>query len=150
MASGIYQIKCMINDMAYVGSTTNILRRWYMHKWMLNRGEHYNPGLQIDWNKYGEDKFAFEIIMECNKKHLLKFEQWFIDFKPGYNICERAGCRVTPTSGGGMQGKTHTEETKKKMSITHKERPRKPHPEETKRKIRESNKVTWERNHPKE
>ena len=63
--SGIYKIINIINEKTYVGSTiSKFNRRWNCHKCQLRNHNHGNKYLQNAWNKYGEDKFIFEIIEE--------------------------------------------------------------------------------------
>src|SRR6476620_11859536 len=62
-AIGIYQIRNLINDKRYVGSTsTSFARRWQQHLNLLLQGKHHCKHLQNSWNKYGAEAFAYEII----------------------------------------------------------------------------------------
>lgn len=105
--SGVYQIRNIINNKRYVGSTINLYNRWATHKKLLNRGvDHHNRHLQRAWNKYGEDSFVFEVLEyvlqgALSKKEfrpvLLAREQHYKDLyksynrKYGYDICKTAG-----------------------------------------------------------
>jgi len=111
--SGIYQIRNLTNGNIYVGSSTNINRRWREHRHDLNLNKHNNHHLQYAWNKYGKNYFVFEIIeLIDNKNILVEREQFYIDsWNPQYNIA--------PTAGN-MLGFTHSEESKKKMSESRK------------------------------
>lgn len=88
--SGIYQITNKINGKKYIGSSKDIYKRWYQHKYELNKNKHGNKHLQNAWNKYGQDSFEFEIIEECEPEKRLYLEQFYIDkykvCKDGYNI----------------------------------------------------------------
>lgn len=90
---GIYQIKNIINNKIYIGSSKDIFRRWKEHKGLLNNKKHHSYRLQIDWNEYGESNFEFsilEVVSDINK--LLEIEQTWLDkYKSyeksnGYNI----------------------------------------------------------------
>src|ERR1700704_4953460 len=90
--SGIYRIRNVLNGMIYIGSTTRFHKRWCGHKLDLRRGRHSSPRLQNAWTKYGSGIFAFEILLVCEVRDLLKYEQAFIDHyksanrELGYNI----------------------------------------------------------------
>lgn len=83
---GIYRIRNIINEKCYYGSSKNIEKRWKQHKNKLISKKHENCVLQQAWNKYGEDKFIFEIIEECSITELLDFEQMYLNLNPAYNI----------------------------------------------------------------
>ena len=83
---GIYRIRNLINGKCYYGSSKNINKRWYRHKYDLRNNKHGNILLQRAWNKNGENNFIFEIIEECLLDELLIIEQKYLDLKPEYNI----------------------------------------------------------------
>lgn len=62
--NGIYTIRNVVNGRVYVGSTekTTIEERWKQHITNLRGGYHSNKLLQLEWNKYGEDNFVFEVV----------------------------------------------------------------------------------------
>lgn len=77
---GIYQIRNVINNKIYIGSTNNFEKRFKTHFRNLNKQIHPNKYLQSAVNKYGLDNFKFEIVEEledCLK--LLEREQFYID-----------------------------------------------------------------------
>lgn len=95
MTSGIYKIESM-DGTAYIGSAINIEKRWYQHRWYLNKNKHGNAHLQRAWNKYGCDYFIFSIIeLVEGAQYLLEREQYWIDYSKTiqrlYNIAEIAG-----------------------------------------------------------
>lgn len=100
-------IKCLANDKMYIGQSTDIEKRWYEHKKRLNRNNHINNNLQNDWNIYGEDNFKFEIIIECTIDELDELE---ISYIKKYNTYEN-GYNYT-IGGKGSYGYKHSEETK--------------------------------------
>jgi group I intron endonuclease len=87
----VYQIKNLLNNKLYVGSTcTSFWRRFYSHYCKLTSNKHHSVHLQNAWNKYGAENFQFQIIEECvkDKNTVLNREQFYIDnFKPEYNEC---------------------------------------------------------------
>ena len=98
MDIGIYTITNTINNKKYVGSTCKLHKRWGQHKTDLRFNRHFNSKLQNAWNKYGEDKFVFEILEEVEPKQELLFEKenyHITSLKPyerdiGFNICPKA------------------------------------------------------------
>jgi hypothetical protein len=61
---GIYRIRNTKDDYWYVGSATNIERRWKMHKVRLRTKSHATTKLQEAWSRDGEGVFVFEVIEE--------------------------------------------------------------------------------------
>ena len=128
--TGIYMIKCKINNKVYIGQSKNIKKRFSYHRSALNRNNHDNDLLQNDWNKYGQDYFEFNIIVECEEHKLNELEREYIN---EYKSCDFS---YNMTFGKDENGaEIYTEETKKKMSEVRKG---KQHTEETKKKISES------------
>jgi len=90
--TGIYIIVNKINNKIYIGSSTNISKRWRDHKWYLNHNKHHNSHLQLSWNKYTITAFEFFIVEECKLDDLLTKEKEYIlyynsfDKNFGYNI----------------------------------------------------------------
>jgi group I intron endonuclease len=90
---GIYQIRNSVNGKRYIGSSKNIKRRFYLHKYGLARKNHHSKTLQRSWEKYGESAFEFKTLMVCSEDNLFFYEQLILDgyksFDPsnGYNIC---------------------------------------------------------------
>jgi len=113
--SGIYKIQSKIKpDRIYIGSAIDINHRWRSHLTDLEKGRHHNIKIQRHYNKYGETDLIFSIIINCNKKDLLKKEQYYIDYyKPYFNICKKAG---------SLLGFKRTKETNKKQSETRKKK----------------------------
>ena len=61
--SGIYQIRNLVNNKIYVGSSNNLYRRkTYEHFRELRLNKHHNKYLQNSYNCHGEENFVFEVI----------------------------------------------------------------------------------------
>ena len=125
---GIYTITNTITGDYYLGSSNDIGQRIRNHRWLLSKNAHHNPHLQNVWNKYGEQAFEFKVLLLCDVERKLIIEQGFLDlFKPAYNL---AVC-----ASAVMQGRSHTEEARAKMSNAHMGHT---HTDEAKRKISEA------------
>lgn len=141
MNLGIYKITNKVNGRFYIGSSSNIKRRWGHHKSNLRNGTHINSHLQNSYDKHGEDQFEFLLIEEVGRANLLAKEQEYLDEAFGgdqeiYNISRVAG--------SPMAGLNHTDEVKQLLSekLSGENHPHygKPVSEEWRRKISKSNK----------
>lgn len=106
----IYKITNKVNGKVYVGQTIRFNKRVSHHKVLLRQGCHKNKALQSDFNNFGIDSFAFEIIEKVESS--LNFdadqlERFWIKFynsmnpEKGYNM-----------QSGGISGFKQTEESK--------------------------------------
>jgi len=132
---GVYQIISSLDNKKYVGSAVNLRRRKWIHFSSLNTGKHRNRYLQNYVNKSGLNVLKFFIIEHCGKESLIEREQYYINIiKPEFNICKCAG---------NMLGFKHSEETKQKISKTHRGKPNamqgRKHSRETRKKMSEIN-----------
>lgn len=106
MKSGIYKITNTVNMKLYIGKSNNVKQRIRSHRWDLKYNKHHNPYLQKSWNKYGEDKFLFEIIEYCAKDIIYEREDYWAkvlrvhDHEYGYNITETNSDTRTIYSNG--------------------------------------------------
>ncbi len=93
MNSGLYKITNTINNKYYIGSSSNLKRRFRDHKKNLEENKHSNKHLQASYNKYGKEAFIFEIIKFVSKEKLIEEEQALLntlDFNKVYNQATRA------------------------------------------------------------
>lgn len=145
--SGVYKITCLANGKVYVGSSSNLRQRWNEHRSHLTRKIHKNAHLQNAWDKYGEQSFSFEVIETVPLLTLLEREQYWLDNLKsfdkaiGFNIAVNAanpalGLKLTPERIEEIRlastGRTHSAETKAKISAINKGRT---HSLETRAKI---------------
>ncbi len=115
MNSGIYAIKCKVNNKIYIGCTIDFEKRWKTHKIVLNKNYRYcNKYLREDWILYGEENFEFVIIEKCNKESFKEREQYWIDSFNSLN--KDTGYNIHDSSGAVLA----SEETKLKQSISQK------------------------------
>ena len=83
---GIYKITNTVTGDFYIGSSKNIKERWRNHKKPSTWKRSPNNPMYNDMQKYGVDKFAFEILAEVEESLLKEKEQEFIELlKPTYN-----------------------------------------------------------------
>ena len=110
--SGIYEILCIPTGKRYIGSAIDLRCRLRDHRAYLRRSNHHNRYLQRAWNKYGENKFVFRILLYCHKADLIFYEQRAIDL---YQVFDsKQGYNLSPTAGSQL-GYKHYESTKKKI-----------------------------------
>ena len=90
--SGVYAIINTINGHQYIGSSSNLHKRYCKHIWELNKNRHHSERLQRAWSKYGEKNFNFIVLEYCLISDLIQREQFYIDrLHPEYNIAPIAG-----------------------------------------------------------
>ncbi len=107
---GIYRIENASTGDCYIGSSSDIRRRWQKHRNNLVRRIHDNAHLQRAWLKYGPDAFSVAVVETCARELLTAREQHHIDAtRPAYNIAPKAG------QGPGMAGKKHSPATLEKL-----------------------------------
>lgn len=104
----IYEIRCILTNKIYVGSTLNHLKREKDHFNNLKKNKHHNKKLQNAYNKYGSEYFKFTIIEEVSDdENLIEREQHYIDtLEPFFNICKIANSSL---------GLKRSQETKDKI-----------------------------------
>lgn len=164
----IYIITNLVNGKRYVGMTSKSLDiRWGNHKADARRNKPYRLHKAI--RRYGEENFRMDLLEECNVNSLEELgliESAYIEkLKPEYNMSLGGeGNRGISMAGSknGMFGKTHSEESRAKMSANRKGKGARPgelnprfgkpgtfagcqHSEETKEKMRKPKSVPRQR-----
>ena len=83
---GVYKITNTVTGDFYIGSSKDVKNRWACHKCKSKWKRYPNNPLYKDFQKYGIDKFEFQILEEAEAEQLKEIEQQFIDLlKPTYN-----------------------------------------------------------------
>lgn len=87
----IYEIRNVVNDKVYIGSSKDYEKRWLTHTNELSNGTHANKHLQNAWNNYGEENFKFSVLEEVElSEQYIKEQEWINKVEPfnerGYNI----------------------------------------------------------------
>lgn len=84
--SGVYKITNTVTKDFYIGSSKDVKHRWENHKCPSNWKKQPNNPLYQDMQKYGVDKFDFQILANVEPEQLKEKEQEFIEMlKPTYN-----------------------------------------------------------------
>lgn len=84
--SAVYIIINTATGDGYVGSSRNVEHRWAAHREPSTWKRHPNSSLYKDMQKYGLDKFRFQILAPVMPEHLKQVEQEFIEMlNPTYN-----------------------------------------------------------------
>jgi group I intron endonuclease len=118
--SGIYKITCTANGKIYVGSATNLHKRWMQHKIDLRGQYHANSFLQHTFNKYGENAFMFEVLELVMPWSILDREQYWLDKLKPYD--HSIGFNIALKADAPMVGRKASDETRIKQSISRKGR----------------------------
>ena len=93
--SGVYKITNKITGDFYVGSSKDIKNRLAVHRCQSTWNNHPNNPMYLDMQKYGTNKFVFEILEEAEPDKLKEKEQQFIEkLKPTYNQMNAKGLNV--------------------------------------------------------
>lgn len=154
--AGIYKLVCKISGKIYIGKSVNIRTRLCAHKNCKTGRYHFdNAIIKYGWENF--DVSILEIFKDFDKvrdnNDLLMRESFYIELydstnrEKGYNVC-----KFSTDKTGTMRG-PHSEETKQKMSLASKGKPKskahsnhcrtanlgKKHSEGTKKKISEGN-----------
>lgn len=111
----IYKITNIVNNKVYIGQPIqNPKDRWrgHIHSLKTKSG---CPILKQAFVKYGVENFKFEVIQECSDEEKYELEKKYIEeyncvAPKGYNFLANGGL------GCGFIGKTHSEESLKKIS----------------------------------
>lgn len=93
---GVYLVRNTVNNMVYVGSSSDIERRIATHRSQLRTGKHPSKKLQAAWDEHGEDSFEFVQACSCEEKHLVNTEQRYIKDLSAATI----GYNTSPTATG--------------------------------------------------
>ena len=93
--SGIYKITNTVTGDFYIGSSKDVKKRWAAHKCQSTWKNYPNIPMYIDMQKYGTDKFDFQVIAEVEAGSLKDAEQKFIEtLKPAYNNYRAKGLNI--------------------------------------------------------
>jgi len=133
---GIYSVTNTVNNKRIIGQATDFEERFGHYVRLLGRNKYGNKHLQGSYNKHGTDNFKMELLNLCDKENLTEIEAYFckafntMDSRFGYNkkdpaehgkYSEESRKRMSRAhigKEGSFKGHKHTEESKRKMSIS--------------------------------
>lgn len=108
---GIFQIRNLLNDKVFVGSTLNIPGIFNRFEFALKSGGHPNKSLQKDWNESGADNFVFEILEELPPR-----ESPTYDYKSDLEVLEVLWLeKLEPYNDKGYNERKKTREERLRM-----------------------------------
>ena len=91
----VYKITNTVTGDFYIGSSKDVKERLACHKCPSTWNEHPNNPMYLDFQKYGIDKFVFEVLAEVEVDKLKEAEQKFIEaLQPTYNSNNAKGLDV--------------------------------------------------------
>ncbi len=106
----VYRLTNTVNGKKYIGKTIHFTTRMYYHATKHTKCHYLHNAIK----KYGWNKFKREIIIDdVPEKDLSNIEMSYIDVE---NTLAPNGYNLT-RGGEGCSGMTHSEETKRKLSI---------------------------------
>ena len=112
--SGVYKITNTITGDFYVGSSKDVKQRWADHKCKSTWNKCPNNQMYLDMQKYGIDKFAFEILAEVEIEKLKETEQKFIEtLNPSYNNKNAKGFDIERRKESNKKAKKKYNKTEK-------------------------------------
>lgn len=76
--SAVYKITNIVTGDFYIGSSKNVKDRWACHKCKSTWNKCPNNPMYQDMQKYGLDKFEFEILAEVESEKLKDWSQLII------------------------------------------------------------------------
>ena len=134
--SVIYLRTNKINGKKYVGQVTTKRFKARQNKWKSNSYRYAGKAINNARAKYGIDAFDFEILKECDDKELDFWEKYYIKelntkVPNGYNMTD---------GGDGRSGSSVSNETRRKMSESHKGQKKPPFTDKHKNNLSESHK----------
>jgi hypothetical protein len=112
--SGVYCFTNLTNGKKYVGSSTNLRKRFLVYYNTNKLIENYCMNINRAFLKYGYSNFSLEIMEYCEPEKCREREGYYFNkFKPEYNIAKEPGAP--------MYGRKHLDSTKKKMRDAHRD-----------------------------
>ncbi len=109
---GVYRWTNNENGKSYIGSSVNLLKRFYDY-YGLNYLTRHEKSSNICKSllKYGYSAFTLDILEFCERADVREKEQYYMDLlKPDYNILPKAGSLL-----GYWLGREHSKETRAKI-----------------------------------
>lgn len=109
---GIYRITNPVGKV-YIGQSVNIERRFRSYKNLTHCSQQHK--LFRSFRKYNVVEHVFEVIEECNEKHLNERERYWQDF---YDVLSNNGLNLKLTKTADRSGKMSKESVEKRVRNT--------------------------------
>lgn len=77
---GVYKIEDIETGNSYIGSASDIKKRWSNHSAKLRGGYYEYDELQQAWNNGEKQRVKFEILEECNFSDLEEREKFWVEY----------------------------------------------------------------------
>lgn len=88
----MYRITNLLTGKSYIGSSIDLGRRFMNYYSVNSLLKATGMAICRALLKYGYSSFKLEILEFCDKKDVLKREQYYLDsLKPEYNVLKTAG-----------------------------------------------------------
>lgn len=123
----IYKITNLLNNGVYIGQTMHENHRWSSHKWQASNPAKSTQYIHRAMAKYGVTNFTFEVIaMTLTQDNANEIETILIsqcdscNYEKGYNILP-GGNNISGSTHPNY-GKTHSKESRAKMSAIMKQK----------------------------
>jgi len=82
--AGVYVIECLLTDDKYVGCSSNLRHRKYVHSRNVGRGKQANLTKLI--REFGWEAFTFDVLETCDKELIFEREtHWIQELQPNLN-----------------------------------------------------------------
>lgn len=117
---GIYVIRNNATGNGYVGQSSRMRKRISDHFNLLRASKHPNGHLQAAFKKYGESAFSYDFEVICEDADELDLlEEAYLSGDAIFNETP-IYYNISKTAHIPMRGRTHSEDTRKKISATKK------------------------------
>jgi len=123
----LYRITNVLNDKVYIGQSNKENERWRQHKYFARQLKSIQY-IHRAMAKYGVENFIYEVIATCNTQENADLTEELLiqrydsqNQEKGYNVAKggnHAWNSGLPPEQQPMYGKHHTEESKKKSSVS--------------------------------
>lgn len=122
---GVYRWTNKITGSSYIGSSTNLTRRfvnYYSPVFLQKEVSKFKSIIYSALLKYGYSNFKLEILEYCEPSDVISREQYYLNlFKPDYNILTTAGStqgyKHSKETLAKLKGRKHSSETREKLKI---------------------------------
>jgi group I intron endonuclease len=116
----VYLIVHRDTGRVYVGSTSNLSKRWSRHRIELRNGTHRNRHLQAAWNRYGEAAFDWRVLAIIEPDQRFWLEQRAVDALKACDPAHGFNKAEDVQAAYGSRGHAQTPEHRRRLSESNK------------------------------